>query len=107
IVPLMNLGKTRTLPGCSESFDHAATGVATPILNNTSNKLRGDVMFNAPDRAYWGSFGDRVCQAVGGRPLPPNRTRRERDDPRIRQCGLRQNRHDGGLSATVRTADSR
>src|SRR5467141_2547397 len=42
IVPLINLGKTRTLPGCSESLIHAVTGepvaagVATAIFRNTS-----------------------------------------------------------------------
>src|SRR5438445_8552988 len=39
-VPRMNLGKTRTLPGCSESFSHAATGAAagaaTATFNSTS-----------------------------------------------------------------------
>src|SRR6266850_7048276 len=47
-VPRMNLGKTRTLPGSADLFDHAATGPATPILSNPSNKLRIDFMFNAP-----------------------------------------------------------
>src|SRR5437762_13138191 len=46
--------------------------------------------------ANWGSFGDRVCQAAGGRPLPPNRTRRKRDDPRVRRWGLRQKQDEEG-----------
>src|SRR2546421_12123079 len=48
IVPLMNLGKTSTLPGCSESFAHAAAGPATPILSNASHKTRIDFMSLPP-----------------------------------------------------------
>jgi hypothetical protein len=78
--PLMNLWKTRTLPGSSESFTPdthvvAAAGPATPILNDTTNTMRSDFMFNAPYRASWTTAWATRVPAVGGRPLPPNRTR--------------------------------